>query len=208
METSQSFLYKSKYVPKVSTMTCTKDGSHVFLSDGYGAMKQLSFSNDDKMTMKYYEHASLWEIHKMNITENNKYLFTLDSLGCLRQFLIKEKKLFYDWSNYYETEEIGEFILTLDSKYLYTSDKSLAPNFLGNGLGNLKQFRIENRELVRDFGDITSCIGMIFAVTGNGKHLFTCDNEARLKQWNIKQKKIYSDWGNVDEKTITSVMIF
>ena len=165
VDNSINSLLKSKYVAKVSTMACTQDGSDVFLSDGYGAMKQFSFdkNNKEKFTIKFHEHASLWEIHKMIITESNQYLFTLDTLGCLRQFLIKEKRLYYDWSNYYETEEIGEFILTKDNKYLFTTDKSLAPNFLGNGLGNLKQFRIENRELVRDFGDITSCIGMMFS---------------------------------------------
>jgi hypothetical protein len=42
----------------------------------------------------------------------------------------------YDWSNNMETDEVGEFILTTDSKYIFTSDKSMSPDFLGGGLGN------------------------------------------------------------------------
>ena len=29
-------------------MACTKDGSDIFLSDGYGAMKQLTFDKNNK----------------------------------------------------------------------------------------------------------------------------------------------------------------
>lgn len=142
----------------------------MFIADGCGAMKHLIVDDTGNMKVaKFYEHASLWEIRKILITENNKYTFTLDTLGCLRQFLVKEKQLHYDWSNGLDTDEVGEFILTTDSKYIFTSDKSLCPDFLGGGLGNLKQHRIESKELVRDFGDITDSIGMPMGVTSNGK---------------------------------------
>lgn len=198
--------YNPNKPQKISCISISHDEQHMFLSDCMGSIRQCNLKTGS--FVKYYERASLWEITSIKISHNNKYFFTLDSLGILKQFSILEKKFVNDWSEYCETDQIGEFILTTDSKHLYTSDKTLGPEWIGGGLGNLKQFLIKDLSLVRDFGDITQGVyGMPMAVTKNGKFLFTCDNDARMKQWDIARKVLHIEWGIIDDKAISLLYI-
>lgn len=77
--------------------------------------------------------------------------------------------------------------VTPNSTYLFTS---------GDG-GFLKQFDIERKEILKDWGKINKGEIYSMAVTVDSRHLVTGDENGWLKKWEIKSRNIVKDFGQI-----------
>merc|ERR1711976_731286 len=68
---------------------------------------------------------------------------------------------------------------------IVTSPKFL---FVTNIQGNMKQFNIESKEMVKDFGCIHKGFILAISVTPDGKNLFTSDDFGNFKQFRINDE--------------------
>lgn len=78
----------------------------------------------------------------------------------------------------------------------------------GDTCGYIKEWSIESRKQLKNWGKIhQEWVGSI-AITKDGKYIFTGGYDGYLKQWLIDDsKQLYKDWGKVHEAGIWSMLI-
>ena len=94
---------------------------------------------------------------------NQKYLFTSDSKGVIKQWNFLTRKLHKDWGKIHK-HPIYSIKATIDLQNLFTSDIN----------GCLKQHSIESGNLVKDYKKIHSGLIQTLETTPDNLYLFTC----------------------------------
>ena len=76
-----------------------------------------------------------------------------------------------------------------------------------SGNMRLKQWDIEQQNLVKDFGQIHSGNINSIIATNDSRYLFTSDDSGELKQWDIEQQELKKDFGKVHSSAIYSITL-
>ena len=127
------------------------------------------------------------------VSKAEKYLFTSDDNGFVKQFSISEHTLKHDWGHLH-----NGWITNIQSTndYLFTKDVT----------GNLKQWSLKTRKLIRDwYWDVNHDRASAFCLSNNGLELFMCNYEGYLKQFSLEDQKIINDFGKIHNGEIHSL---
>lgn len=69
--------------------------------------------------------------------------------------------------------------------------------FVGYSDGFFRQFDIQKRKLIKNYGQIYEDAVKEILITADGKYLFLANTQCHLKQFDIKQQKSIKDYGQV-----------
>ena len=119
--------------------------------------------------------------------KNQKYLFTTDEDGVLKQWDIEEKKLIKEYGEIHSSQ-INSQSAKIDGQYFITSDVD----------GFLKQWDIEQQNLIKDYGEINSSQIKSQSAKNDAQYIITSDVDGYLKQLDIEQQNLIKDYGEIN----------
>jgi len=84
---------------------------------------------------------------------------------------------------------------TSDNKYLFLSDN----------YGNLKQFCIKQKRVIKDYGVVHDDLIYSIAVSADNRFLFTSDSNGNMKQYSVEDQCLSFDFGKICSHEITCI---
>jgi len=168
-------------------------GDSVFIGDLYGALKEISIT-EEKVTKNYgkIHKSGIWSLRA---TRDGEYLFTSDAYGYLQQWSIRSQTCVKNYG-YIHDAGIRKIDVSWDNKYLFTADRQ----------GGVKQWEIKEKKEVKNFGRVFDC--EVLSIKTSPKFLFVSSVKGGLKQFNIETREMVQDFGKIhSEGAIQSITV-
>lgn len=133
----------------------------------------------------------------LELTKDNKFFLKAGYPGKVKQYAFPSGKLVKDYGQVFEAKEspmntsaIWTIKATPDSQYFFVS----------NEFAHLKQFKLSDYSLVKDYGVVHSDSLSAMTVTADGKWLYTSSISGELKKWDIAKQIVVKDFGKIYDK--------
>lgn len=184
-------------------MLITPDYKYLFLSDVEGYLKMFSLEKGYELVPRFFQKVHDGAIRTLACTHDSRYVFSADSFGKQKQFVINQKTnslmLHRDWSSEFNhLNAIMTMAVTQNDQYLFTGDKE----------GVLRQFSILEVKLERRY-KLMGKNGAINVqkLSSDDQWLFMGHRNGFLRQVSVNKNFVVKDYGWMDKGGIYSMYV-
>lgn len=190
----------------VTSMDISHDEKYLFVSDNKVNLIQIDLQKKDENLINYGKVFETCQVHAEEMASSlavtSKFVFISMTRGKLKQYSIQDQSVFRNWGKIFKSG-IALICATKNEKYLFVASLT----------GDIRQFYMQytkdsnihmNKKLENTHKDmeITAMV-----IDYNDTYLFTADIKGNLKQWNIEEQELHSDWGNLSERFFSEVCV-
>jgi WD40 repeat protein len=173
----------------VSTLSASYQS--LYIGDKSGYMTKVSIDHQTVSQKIGYVHNET--IFAMAISEDDKYLFTGDCEGILKQTLLEDSSLAKNYGR----------ICDAEIKAIAVCGDNL---FVADFYGSMKQISISEHIVLKNYGKIHKSAIWSMCCTRNGEYLYTSDAYGYLQQYSIKSQSMVKNFGYIHDAGIRAIV--
>lgn len=179
----------------IKTMTILPDGKILFTGSFDHHLKQWNIKYQQLIRDWTMVHTG--QLRCMKLCLDSTVLVTSGGDMTIKKQDIRSGKILCNSVTKIHQYTVTRIAITPDEEYVFTGSTDM----------HMKQWKLENFELVKDWGAIHRHYVSGLAITPDGQYVFSGSFDRHIKQWSIHEQNLYKDYGAVHDHYICCLLI-
>lgn len=174
-----------------------KHFGYIFTGDSEGYFSQ--WRSDNLECVKQYDQIGQGCIWTMDVTHDKKFIFLGDDCGNMYQYNIKDQMLY---KKYPKAHDFALYVICIAKGKKYSDNL-----FTVGKKGYLKQWSIQNGEIIKSYGKIHERAVFSMVSSHDGAFIYAAGQYGFLKQFSVEKKTLVREFDRIHEHAIYAMVL-